>query len=103
MNSKSETLSQLAERERAMAKALSMSVLFNAEYYGNIVDILGQYKSRKIEEEKAIIAFNEECSKAGLDKTDQPWLWNYLKNYDPELARNSDAKWPACPDCKPYW
>ena len=28
-----------------------------------------------------------------LLKHDQNWLWNYLKNYDEELARLSDKKW----------
>ena len=37
-----ETFGQTAERERAMAKALSMSVLFRADHYKNIVSILNQ-------------------------------------------------------------
>lgn len=98
-----ETVGQLAERERAMAKAMSMSVLFKAEYYGNIVDILGKYQMRAMDEKAAVSAFAIECNRAGLDEPDQVWLWNYLKNYDKELASRSDAKWPVCAETRPYW
>jgi hypothetical protein len=44
-------------------------------------------------ENKAKTAFAAECSRAKLTDEDQDWLWNYLKNYDEELARASDRRW----------
>jgi len=91
-----ESTGEIAERERAMAKALSMSVLFQPEHYKNIVDILD------LIETKGAIAvkkdFTNQCSKAGLDQIDIDWLFNYLKNYNKDLAAASDAKWPVHPD-----
>jgi len=81
-----------------MAKALSMSILFRAEHYGNIVAILNRKET--LEENAFNNALMEEFSSAGLDKADQEWLANYMKHYDKDLAAASDAKWPVHPDAR---
>ena len=60
-----ETLGELAERERAMAKAFSMSVLFGAEPYWKIVGILD--RKEKMSETAFKNALKEELGAAGLD------------------------------------
>jgi hypothetical protein len=93
---RSETIGETAERERAMAKALSMSVLFQPPHYKNIVNILNMIETKgAIAVEKD---FTTECSKAGLDQIDIDWLFNYLKHYNKDLAAASDAKWPVIPE-----
>ena len=82
--SKSETTAELAEREAAMAKAMSMSVLFQKEYFKDIITAV---------KKKDGAAFITVCKKANLDKADQDWLWNYLQNYHEGHATLSDKKW----------
>ncbi len=66
-----------------MAKALSMSVLFQEQYYQDVISALDN------KDEKAFIT----CTKNILDSDDQKWLWNYLKHHDKDLAMASDKKW----------
>ena len=82
-----------AERERAMAKALSMSILFNKKYYHNIVKILN--KKKDMDENEFVDSLRIELAKADLDSAEQDWAINYLKNYDKDLAEASDKKWPV--------
>ncbi len=100
---KSESKAQLCERERAMAKALSMSVFFRPEYFHSTVRILNNYKKEKISEAEATNAFAKVCESAGVDANEQQWLWTYLKNCDTELAMKTDAKWLPCEGYGAYW
>lgn len=94
----------LAKRERAMAKALSMSVLFQSKYYHQITKILDDMADGSISQEEAKAQFDGlDCWSdpiTQLDEKDREWLWNYLKNYDKELAIKSDEKWPIHPDAR---
>lgn len=94
------TTGEDAERERAMAKALSMSVLFNRKYYDKIVKILN--KKEDMEENEFVESLRVELAKADLDSAEQEWAINYLKNYDRELAAASDKKWPVHPDAREF-
>ena len=97
-----ETTGQLAERERAMAKAFSMSVLFGAEPYWKIVNILD--KKETMSETGFENALKGVFGAAGLDKEDQEWAINYLNNYNKDLAAASDRKWPTHVDArKLHW
>jgi hypothetical protein len=90
-----ETIGQHAERERAMAKALSMSILFEADTYWKIIQILDKKTTTNADEiETELYKF----FKSKLDDADAKWAANYLKNYDKELAANSDKKWPVHPE-----
>ncbi len=99
----SESKAQLCERERAMAKALSMSVFFRPEYFHDTVRILENYKNGKMIEAEATKAFASVCASAGVDPNEQQWLWEYLKNCNKELAMKTDAKWLPCEGYGAYW
>jgi hypothetical protein len=92
---KSETTEEKAKRERAMAKALSMAVLFESDNFRDIVSFLGTLKDmpNPLAAEPTLI---EKLEKAGLDDIDGRWLSNYLIHYNDDLSMQSDAKWPIC-------
>jgi hypothetical protein len=92
---KGETKEEKAKRERAMAKALSMAVLFESDNFKNIVSFLGTLKETK-DLQTAEITLRKKLAKAGLDDIDQRWLGNYLIHYKDDLGEQSDAKWPIC-------
>ena len=92
---KDETKEEKAKRERAMAKALSMAVLFESDNFKNVVSFLGTLKEMP-NREAAENTLREKLAKAGLDDIHQRWLSNYLVNYDEDLAKQSDATWPIC-------
>jgi hypothetical protein len=79
-----------AARERAMAKAMAMTVLFKKDHYSAITDVLDRKGEINAESD-----FKEACAAAGLDDDEIEWLWNYLKHYDSYLAEKTDSKWPA--------
>ena len=66
------------DRALAMDRALIMSQLFQAEYFEQIIQIINGSKDQG--------QFNKVCTAANItDTTQQKWLWNYLKNYDPTI------------------
>lgn len=84
---------QPQDRDRAIAmeRALFMSKLFREPYYTNIMSSLNLYSSASANEDSetmkvAETKFETTCKNAGLIDKETVWLWNYLKNYNPELA-----------------
>ena len=75
-----------------MAKASSMlgRLISNAEPFHEIT-----YTLSHLEDKNSLQKFENACGKAGLDEMEQKWLWNYLKNYNPELAAATDKKWSS--------
>ena len=90
----------MSERERAMAKAFSMCVLFRPEHYGKIVTILNSKEDMSGNDFAE--SLRVELAAAGLDVAEQDWAINYLKNYNKDLAAASDKKWPVHPDAREF-
>jgi hypothetical protein len=84
----------IPDKERAMAmdRALFMTKLFQKQHFDKIIAIINQYyvdvKNAKgdVVESEAEDAFIEVCGEADLTGDERIWLWNYLKNFDPDLA-----------------
>jgi len=67
-----------------------MSKLFQAKHFDKIIAIITQTANEKLVESDAEKLFREVCEEAGIIEPEIIWLWNYLKNFKPELA-----KWEA--------
>lgn len=88
--------SQHVRRAFAMDRALRMRELFKINHYKKIMDSVYKYYKEQHDgtiEKTAEANFKQYCREAGLDNGaniengEIDWLWNYLKNYDPN-------KWP---------
>jgi hypothetical protein len=78
----------LPDKDRAMAmdRALYMSKLFQKQHFDKIMAVINQKAAMKLSEDAAKDLFIEVCGEADLTGDEMIWLWNYLKNFDPDLA-----------------
>lgn len=82
------------DRDRAMSydRAMFMSILFREPYYTPIMGALNLYASARANNDISVMDtaesnFRKTCIElAKLNDKQTSWLWNYLKNYDPEAA-----------------
>ena len=66
------------ERQKAMARALKMAVLFNTKHFDNVMDAV--YKPNYDNFKKFCGKDKQEYAQLELEEID--WLWNYLSKYN---------------------
>ena len=69
-----------------MDRAFLMSKLFRRENFEDVIEAINEPDKKTAQK-----GFTIACEKAGLTEKQTTWLWNYLKNYNKELAWNQSS------------
>jgi len=74
------------DRLKAINRAVLMSKCFDKENFGYFIEAINNPNRKEAES-----VFRRACSKAKLTDKQTRWLWNYLQNYNKDLAWNMSS------------
>ena len=75
-------------RLKALNRANIMSKCFNEDVFDDFIQAIN---AKYVKGASADKLWNTACKKAKLTNEQQRWLWNYLDNYNPNLAWNQSV------------